>query len=421
MAKTTAFEWGRFGPKALDFLANSTARINIAHGAVRSGKTITSIVRWIEYVATAPPGDLLLAGKTERTAYRNVIAPLQQILGASRCRYNRGTGELYMLGRRIFVVGANDERAEGKIRGLTLAGAYGDELTLWPESFFRMLMTRLSVEGAKFFGTTNPDSPFHYLKRDYLDRAGELDLRHWHFQLADNPNLSRSYIEALEREYTGLWRRRFILGEWVQAEGSVYDMFDESVHVVDDLPADPVHTWIVPIDYGTANPTAFLRLAVIRDRRERVDRVYVVDEYYYDSAAAGRQKTDAEYSADLRRFIAGIHPVIYLDPSAASLKAQLRRDGITNVRDADNDVLAGIRLVSSFLANKRLFFLRGKTPNLLREITSYVWDPAAQRRGEDRPLKQADHALDALRYGIYTHFKREAQARAPVPKHPAWA
>ena len=388
-----ATEWGRFGPKALRSLDESTARINIWHGAVRSGKTITSLVRWIEYVATAPPGDLLLAGKTERTVYRNVIAPLEQMVGTRRCRYNRGTGELYLAGRRIWVVGANDQRAEGKIRGLTLAGAYGDELTLWPESFFRMLMTRLSVPGAKFFGTTNPDSPFHWLKKDYLDRAGELDLRHWHFRLDDNPNLPADYIAALEREYTGLWRRRFVLGEWVVAEGAVYDMFDPDRHVVDELPRILRRWW--GIDYGTTNPFVCIELGLGDDQR-----LYVAREWRWDSARKGRQRTDAEYSRALAEWAGPERPErIYYDPSAASFGQQLWRDGWSGVREADNAVLDGIRAVAALLAADRLRIHRS-CEGLLGELQGYSWDPKAQERGEDRPLKQADHGPDALRYVV---------------------
>jgi len=82
--------------------------------------------------------------------------------------YRQGQGEATLYGRRIYVAGANDERSEGRIRGMTLAGVYGDELTLWPESFFKQCLARMSVEDAKLFGTTNPDSPYHWLKTEYL-------------------------------------------------------------------------------------------------------------------------------------------------------------------------------------------------------------------------------------------------------------
>lgn len=394
-----AFKWGRFSRKQLLSIAQSDARLNIWHGAVRSGKTIASIVRWLDYVADGPPGDLLMVGKTERTLKRNIIDVLAEILGPRMFRYNRGEGEVYIRGRRIYVVGANDERSEAKIRGMTLAGAYGDEITLWPESFFRMLLSRLSVRGAKFFGTTNPDSPYYWLKRDFLENPG-IDLRAWHFTLEDNPNLSPEYVESLKREYSGLWYKRFVLGMWVQAEGAVYDMWDEARHVVRDI-LDPrdCDRLIVGGDYGTANPTTFQLIA------RHGGRWFVLREYYFDSREAGFQKTDAQYADDVEKWLGDVRDrvTIYMDPAAASFIVLLRIRGL-HVVEADNSVLDGIQLISRLLYHGELV-VHESCVNLRREFAAYVWDSKAQQRGEDKPLKQNDHALDAVRYALYTHMQ----------------
>ncbi|SFU40079.1 PBSX family phage terminase large subunit [Alicyclobacillus macrosporangiidus] len=394
-----SFAWGRFSKKQLDSIRNSTARLNIWEGAVRSGKTIASVVRWLDFLATGPPGDLLMAGKTERTLRRNILNPLEEILGPRLFRYNAGEGEAFICGRRVYVAGANDERAENKIRGMTLAGAYGDEVTLWPESFFRMLTSRLSVPGAKFFGTTNPDSPFHWLKTEYLDREG-LDLKAWHFVLEDNLNLDPEFVANLKREYTGLWYKRFILGLWVQAEGAVYDMWDEARHVVREIPhPHECDRLIAGGDYGTANPTTLQLIG----RYER--RWYVLREYYFHSRDEGRQKTDAQYADDVEAWLGDVRDrvTIYLDPAAASFILQLRRRGL-HVVEADNSVLEGIQLVSRLLAEENLLVHESCT-HLRREFASYVWDPKAQQRGEDKPLKRNDHALDSVRYALYTHLQ----------------
>src|SRR5690606_26825491 len=149
-------------------VALATARTNVWEGSVRSGKTIASLLAWLLYVRQGPAGNLAMIGKTERTLKRNVIDVLVEMLGERRCRHNRGEGELNLLGRRIYLAGANDARSEDKIRGLTLAGAYVDEASLVPEAFWSMLLTRLSVEGARLFATSNPDNPHHWLMRSYL-------------------------------------------------------------------------------------------------------------------------------------------------------------------------------------------------------------------------------------------------------------
>jgi len=391
----------RLSDKQERSIAHATARINIWSGAVRSGKTVASLLRWLTYVASAPRGGaLVVSGKTFDTVARNVFGPLQDhaLFGpfARHVHYTRGAPTATILGRTVEVITANDARAEGRLRGLTAAGAYVDELTLIPEDFFNQLLARLSVPGAKVFCTTNPDGPAHWVRRKFLLRAGELDLRHWHFTLDDNPNLDPAYVEALKAEYVGLWYRRFILGEWCLAEGAVYDMWDEDTHVVDTLP--PITRWIsCGVDYGTTNPFAALVLGLGAD-----GRLYLAREWRHDSKLARRSLTDAEYSQRLRDWLdQGERPqYIVVDPSAASFRVQLHHDGLPSML-GDNDVLAGIRTVASLLATDRLRVHRS-CRGFIEEITGYSWDDTAAEKGEDRPVKVDDHSLDAARYAIHS-------------------
>lgn len=406
-----SFNWELFSRKQLDVIANADARLNILDGSVRSGKTISSLVAWINYVQNAPDGELLMTGKTERTLKRNILDPLAQIVGSQRFRYNRGMGEAWLFGRRIYIAGANDERSAGKIQGMTVAGAYSDELSLYPESFFTMMLSRLSVKGARLIGTTNPDSPYHWLKANYLDREEELGLKHWHFTLEDNLTLDPDYVRALKKEYTGLWYKRFIDGLWVLAEGAIYDMWDEEEHVID---CPKKHSeYCVAIDYATATVMTFGLYGITGNK------VYLTKEYYYDAQKKGRQKTDSEFADDFKDFLGDTHPRnIYLDPSAASFKAELKKKGFSQVRDADNDVINGIRLVSSFLNTGRFFVDRSCT-DTIKEFGSYVWDARAQKKGEDKPLKENDHAMDRNRYMIMSRFGKP-QARAIGKKPAGW-
>jgi PBSX family phage terminase large subunit len=407
--------------KALDAVPLCTHRFNIFEGSVRSSKTVTSLLPWLDFVRHGPKGPLLMVGKTGDTLKRNTIDPLTEMLGASRCAHNIGTRELKLLGRTLYLASANDEKAAAKIAGLTLAGAYGDELSTWPESFFRMLGSRLSLPGARMFGTTNPDNPMHWLKAGYLDRAkvhltqagdvlvsadpDALDLARMSFVLADNPHLPPEYVAALAAEYTGLWHRRYILGEWVIAEGAVYDMFDLARHVVGDCPV--IKRWICcSVDYGTTNPFHALLIGLGVDKR-----LYVVAEWRWDSRKRRQQLSDAQYSAKLREWLASVrypgsmlHGVtperIIVDPSAASFRVQLFQDRMQSMM-AENEVLDGIRLVSSLLSTGRLLIHESCT-DLIGELQSYSWDEKAAAKGEDVPIKKNDHGVDALRYGIYT-------------------
>ena len=381
--------------KQLDSILDSTARINVWQGSVSSGKTISSLIRWIEFCQNGAKGNLLMVGKTERTLKRNVIDVLSEILDGSGSLVTRtGSGEIQIGSRTIYIVGANDERAEAKIRGLTLAGAYGDEVTLWSESFFNMLLSRLRVPNAQLFLTTNPDSPNHWLKKKFLDRESELDIQNFSFQLGDNHTLDPKYVESLKAEYSppsSLWYRRFINGEWIMAEGAVYDCFDRTENVVSELPK--MREYYVGIDYGTTNPLCALLIGEGVD-----DQLYVVKEYYYDSLTKQRQLSDAEYSRELRNFLDGYDVrKIFVDPSAASFITQLWRDNHLGVTKANNNVQDGIRIVYNLIGSRKLK-IHSSCNRLIEEIESYVWDVKQQERGEDKPLKRNDHAVDALRY-----------------------
>jgi len=220
--------------------------------------------------------------------------------------------------------------------------------------------------------------------------------------------LARGFVEALKKEYTGLWYKRFILGLWVLAEGVVYDMFDESRHVVDvqallkQREKQQFRNYFVGVDYGTNNPCTFGLYGY-----DKGLPVYLVKEHYYDSAKTNRQKTDSQHADDFQNFIKGIPNLanIYVDPSALSFISELRHRGY-RVTGANNDVLDGIRFVGKLLSNGQ-FFVDKSCRNIIKEFAAYVWDAKAQAKGEDKPIKANDHCLDQLRYGTFTHFFRQ--------------
>jgi len=404
-----AFEWGPLSPKAVFSILKSERRINLWEGSVRSSKTISSIIRWLVFVKAAPTnGVLVMVGKTNKTLQRNILDIIAEMVAPEDYHYNRGTGEVTLFGRKIDVIGASDERAQEKIRGATIVGCYGDEVSLWPESFFTMMLSRLSVKGSKFFGTTNPDSPYHWLKADYIDRLAELDLAVFHFTLDDNKNLDPEYVANLKKEYTGLWYKRFILGLWVLADGTVYDMWNDDIHSL-SIPSvlkasgkAQFDRYFVAADYGTNNPCTF----GLYGYNGGALPCYLVKEYYYDSRRSGRQKTDSEYADDYQKFVAGHRAVAhYVDPSAASFIVELGKRGI-NVTGANNDVLNGIRWVSTLLS-KKMYFIDTSCNETKKEYAGYIWDAKAQKLGIDKPTKEHDHCVDRDRYALFTHFYRK--------------
>lgn len=412
----------RFTEKQKEFFSdwkhNRLRRLNILEGSVRSGKTFSSLIMWALWLATRPEnGKYLMVGRTLTTLKRNCLEPLMQLLGEGNMHLSIPAKRAVIFGRYVDLEGAANALSENKIRGVTLHGAYVDEMTLIPRDFFVMLLSRLSTEGAKLFGTTNPDSPQHWLKAEYLDNP-DIDVYRIKFLLDDNTTLPADYIDNLKREYTGVFYRRFILGDWVAAEGAIYPMFSRSLHVSDQLPN--LRTNWICCDYGHTNPTAFLRLAIGDD-----GRIWVTDEYYHMADKSGA-KSPKQYARDMLNFaMKGPSPdVVVIDPAAEGFILQLKEDApLLRVKRADNAVLEGIQLVSSAI-DAGVLMIHPRCKHLIDEIQGYSWDPKAQERGEDKPVKTNDHACDALRYGLMA-YRREINRRVinidhskPVPADP---
>ncbi len=372
-------------------------RINLLEGSVSSGKTWVSLVLWGFWVATMPADKLyLMCGKSLTTLKRNCLIPLEELFGRSNFQFSTSAKEAYLFGRRILLEGANDARSESKIRGLTLQGAYCDELTLFPRDFFVMLLSRLRVPGAKLIATTNPDSPEHWLKKEYIDRRTELDMLVVRFLLDDNTTLDPQYVAAVKAEYTGVFYNRFILGEWCLAEGIVYPQFDRTQHM--RQLEEPQGKWYISVDYGTLN--AFSAGLWCYDG----NTAYRVSEWYYSGREQRRQLTNAQYLKHIQALAEGkkIESVI-VDPSAASFITELRQAGFT-VRKGRNDVVDGIRRVSTALQQGKLLF-SPDCRDCIREFSLYRWD---EKAAEDRPIKENDHAMDDVRYFVSTILRQSA-------------
>lgn len=407
--------------KQIDSVAHSQCRVNIFDGSVRAGKTFGWLWIILNEIATYDgAGSVVIFGKNRDSIYRNVFEPIENVdvFAPFRkfVRYRQGAATATIFGRKVHVIGANDEGSESRIRGMTIGRAFGDEITVLNKSFFKQMLARMSVAGAKLWGTTNPDSPAHWLKADYLSKipgtmhydedTPESDQltswSYWHFTMDDNPSLDDEYRDALKREYTGLWYKRFILGLWVSAEGAIYPMFDEDRHTIhpDDIP--PIdRTLALGIDYGTTHPTRGTLLGVGRNQAG-VNQLYILDEW-----APPTGLTDAKLSADLAtkrlewRTKWPEPEWTYTDPAAKSFHVQLWEDHHPSLAKADNAVLDGIRTVASLLDNDQLRISKTCT-ELIRELPGYRWDDKAASRGVEAPVKDIDDAVDSMRYAVFS-------------------
>ena len=371
----------------------------ICDGSVRSGKTLAMTCGFFLWSMTRFHRSVFaICGKTVGSLRRNLVLHLNDWLGGLlRITEHRADNKLVVrLGSRVntyYLFGGQDESSYMLIQGVTLAGVLMDEVALMPRSFVEQAAARCSEPGSKMWFNCNPGSREHWFFREWVEKAQEKNILHLHFTMADNPGLSRSVRQRYERLYTGVFYRRYVLGQWCAAQGLIYQL-DEVRHISADVPQGG--RYYISIDYGTQNPFSAGLWCISGGI------AYRIREVYYSGRETGVMRTDEEYYEDLLE-LAGDKPVeqVIIDPSAASFIALIRRRGQFRVRRAKNAVLPGIRLVASLLQQGKLLF-HPDCKNTLREFSLYCWED-----GRDAPQKENDHAMDDVRYFCMTVMARE--------------
>ena len=269
----------------------------VCDGAVRSGKTLAMGLSFFLWAFVCFEGKKFgLCGKTIEALRRNVLTevlPLLEGLGA-RWKENRSENlvTVWFRGRKnqFYVFGGQDERSASFIQGMTLAGVLLDEAALMPRSFVEQACARCSVEGSRLWLNCNPEGPGHWLYRHWILEAEKRNCLRLHFTMEDNPALTQKVRRRYERLYSGVFYRRFVLGQWVRAEGRVYDFFTGEMV---GKPPEKCDKWYISCDYGTVNPMSMGLWG-------RCGGVwYRVKEFYFDSRRERRQMTDEEYAQAL--------------------------------------------------------------------------------------------------------------------------
>ncbi len=369
----------------------------ICEGAVRSGKTMCTGLSFFLWAMSRFEGrQFALCGKTILSVRRNMITeilPMLEGMGFSVTNRVSQNKIIVSLGSRentFFLFGGKDERAASLIQGITLAGVLLDEVVLMPRSFVEQCCARCSVEGSRLWFSCNPENPGHWFYQEWVLGAEEKNTLRLTFTMEDNPGLSQRVRERYNALFQGVFYQRFVLGQWVAAEGLVYDFF--CLDMVKAVPDGGMEEWYISCDYGTVNPTSM----GLWGRKKGV--WYRVEEYYYSSKRSGRQKTDEEYADDLEGLAGGrgIKGVI-VDPSAASFIAVLKRRGWA-VRKAKNEVISGIRRTAQLLKSGDIVICEG-CHDAIREFQLYRWENGI---GEDRVRKEDDHSMDEIRYFVST-------------------
>ena len=365
----------------------------VCDGAVRSGKTLAMGLSFFLWAMSCFDGKKFgVCGKTIASLRRNVLSEILPRLTALGAEWKEKRSEnlvtVRFCGRenQFYIFGGRDESSASLIQGITFAGVLLDEVALMPRSFVEQACARCSVAGSRLWFNCNPAGPSHWFYRTWILEAEQRNCLRLHFTMEDNPSLTEQIRQRYQRLYRGVFYRRFILGEWAQAEGRVYDFFTSEM--VAKAPEN-CDKWYISCDYGTVNPTSMGLWGRCRGVW------YRVQEFYFNSRQAMRQMTDEEYAQALETLAGGREiTAVIVDPSAASFLEVLRRKG-WRVQKAENDVLSGIRLTSDCLKSGKIVICEG-CADCLREMDEYVWDLSSGSK--DKVRKEHDHAMDDMRY-----------------------
>ena len=371
----------------------------ICDGSVRSGKTVSMIIGFVHWAMRFFDGkNFGICGKTVSSTERNIITPLLSMVDITDyydVTYRRGDSILTIRDgekvNRFYVFGGKDESSYTLIQGITLSGVLFDEVALMPQSFVDQAIARtLSEQGARHWFNCNPESSEHWFYKEWICNTRQKKAIHLHFTMQDNPILSPKQIADAEALYNGVFYDRYIRGLWCVAEGLIYPQFDKAKHVrrLDH----PQGEWYISVDYGTLN--AFSAGLWCYDGHT----AYRAVEWYYSGRETKQQLTNTQYAAAIKK-LAGNRKIeaVIVDPSAASFITELVQNGF-HVRKGNNDVVEGIRRVSTDLQNGRLLF-SPSCKDCIREFSLYRWDEKQQK---DTPLKTNDHAMDDVRYFVNT-------------------
>ena len=376
----------------------------ICDGAVRSGKTSIMMWSFVRWAMESFNGQRFgVCGRTVDSCTKNIIVPFTA-MGLAKEKYmiRWRRGDKVMEVRRgavtnyFEVFGGKDEASYTLIQGRTPAGVLLDEVVLMPRSFVEQALTRCSVDGAKLWFSCNPGSPQHWFYTEWIQRHEARNTLYLHFEMTDNPGLAQKTLERYQAMFSGVFYDRYIRGLWVLAEGLIYPMFGEGC-LVDNPPQGG--QYYISCDYGTLNPFSAGLWCWDGKTATRVA------EYYYSGRQEQRHKTDEDYYTALEQ-LAGDKPVqaVIVDPSAASFIEVIRRHKRFQVRKAKNDVLAGINTTARFLQDGTIKIHRSCSA-CIREFGLYRWDEKAET---DQPVKENDHAMDDIRYFVYTVLRQKA-------------
>jgi hypothetical protein len=298
----------------------------------------------------------------------------------------------------IVLYGWESVQERGKGRGLSNDLIVCDEVSSmrnfwigWDEVLSPTLIDRMG--SALFISTPKGFNHFYDLTNKEIK---DKDYKSFHFTSYDNPFIPRSEIDREKLSKPEDTFAQEYLADFRKMEGLVYKDFDRIKHVYTEAQFNPIER-LVGIDWGYTNPSAIY--LVLKD----ADANYWITQEYYKT---GKTTSEIiEYAKSLRG------NKYYPDPAEPDRLEEMRRSGL-NVRDVSKEIEAGISSIQELLKTGRLH-VHSSCVNLINEFETYRYPEKKPDMNEKEvPVKEHDHALDAIRYVLYMQQPIESNGKA---------
>lgn len=386
--------------KQLEFLQNPLSRINLLYGSVRSGKTYISLLKWALWIGQQNKTDeFLMVGKTVTALKRNCLGLLETLIG-DNITYSISQKKAVIFGRTVWLEGANDERAESKIRGMTLKGCYIDELTQIPRAFYLMTLSRLSMANAALIATTNPDAPTHYVKTEIIDNE-EINKQVVKYMLDDNSFLDAEYKENLKKEYKGVFYDRFILGEFVRAEGIIFrDLAEHKEDYICRIDEVPKNCYFVEMGFDIGgNGSAYAQTCTLQAKDGTLYVLKAKKTQPQDLKMEDIEKLVCEFGESIEnifdiypKYINSDHVDVIINGLNDHTKYSCSKCYKPPLEDR-------VFLISKLLAQHKIKFVEGMCDDLINEMQNLVFDDKSERA---IPLDDGSMQIDTWDSFIYS-------------------
>jgi PBSX family phage terminase large subunit len=396
----------------------------IADGSIRSGKTVSMLVAYILWAMhTFDKQSFALCGKTVKVAERNLIKVLwniQYFHNEFVMNYVKTESLLTVTrGKTInyfYIFGGKDESSYQLIQGVTLAGAFFDEVALMPESFVNQATGRCSVDGSLFWFNCNPENPNHWFYNSWIKKAEQMQALYLHFTMEDNPSLTESIKQRYESMYDGVFYDRYIKGLWVKAEGIIYRKFADNPenYIIDEAPSDITFVQ-VGVDFGgTTSGTTFIATGFSAFRRVGViEAVRYVDKTYknpspYDIVIDNltpelldklyKEFSEMVYEKYKKAFVTRADSAEQV--LIRGLKSTIAANGLhTEIRNAKKiEILERIKLVLKLISQNRFYVVR-HCQSFIKAMKDALWDSKHPDERLDDGTTDID-SMDAFEYSI---------------------